>query len=102
MGGWGRATLTECICYLIANFFLHENPPFDEGQIFPDQGSVVQSIVSLMKSLVKDSFSLLVGIKSSMLIFFAEKNCMELHKFLAKTKNGTVFTCNVFEILASL
>ena len=36
-------------------------------------GPVVQSIVSLMKSLVNDSFSLLVRLKSSVLIFFAEK-----------------------------
>ena len=36
-------------------------------------GPVVQSIVSLMKSLVNDSLSLLVRLKSSVLIFFAEK-----------------------------
>ena len=35
----------------------------------------VQSIVSSTKSLVNDSLSLLVRIKSSVLIFFAEKNC---------------------------
>ena len=38
-----------------------------------DQGPVVQSIVSLTKSLVNDSFSLLMRLKSSVLIFFAEK-----------------------------
>ena len=38
-----------------------------------DMGPVVQSIVSLTKSLVDDSLSLLVRLKSSVLIFFAEK-----------------------------
>ena len=38
-----------------------------------DQGPVVQSIDSLTKSLVNDSLSLLVRLKSSVLIFFAEK-----------------------------
>ena len=52
------------------------------------QGPVVQSIVSLTKSLVNDSLSLLVRLKSSVLIFFAEKN-------------GSVFMYNVFEILTS-
>ena len=37
------------------------------------QGPVVQSIVSLTKLLVNDSLSLLVRLKSSVLIFFAEK-----------------------------
>ena len=37
------------------------------------QGPVVQSIVSLTKSLVNDSLSLLVRLKSNVLIFFAEK-----------------------------
>ena len=36
-------------------------------------GPVVQSIVNLTKSLVNDSLSLLVRLKSSVLIFFAEK-----------------------------
>ena len=36
-------------------------------------GPVVQSILSLTKSLVNDSLSLLVRLKSSVLIFFAEK-----------------------------
>ena len=36
-------------------------------------GPVVQSIISLTKSLVNDSLSLLVRLKSSVLIFFAEK-----------------------------
>ena len=52
------------------------------------QGPVVQSIVSLTKSLVNDSLSLLVRLKSSVLIFFAEKN-------------GSVFMYNMFEILTS-
>ena len=38
-----------------------------------NRGPVVQSIVSLTKSLVNDSLSLLVCLKSSVLIFFAEK-----------------------------
>ena len=62
----------------------------------PDQGPVVQSIVSLTKSLVNDSLSLLVRLKSSVLIFFAEK---APHIFSAK--NGSVFMYNVFEILTS-
>ena len=36
-------------------------------------GPVVQSIVSLTKSLVNDPLSLLVRLRSSVLIFFAEK-----------------------------
>ena len=36
-------------------------------------GPIVQSIISLRKSLVKDSLSLLVHIISSGQIFFAEK-----------------------------
>ena len=40
---------------------------------YDNLGPVVQSIVSLTKSLVSDSLSLLVRIKSSVLIFFAEK-----------------------------
>ena len=36
-------------------------------------GPVVQSIVSFTKLLVNDSLSLLVRLKSSVLIFFAEK-----------------------------
>ena len=38
-----------------------------------DQGPVVQSIISLTKSLVKDLLSLLVHIKSSALISFADE-----------------------------
>ena len=38
-----------------------------------EQGPFVQSIISLTKSLVNDSLSLLVRLKSSVLIFFAEK-----------------------------
>ena len=52
------------------------------------QGPVVQSIVSLTKLLTNDSLSLLVRLKSSVLIFFAEKN-------------GIVFMYNMFEILTS-
>ena len=40
---------------------------------YKNQGPVVQSIVSLTKSLVSDSLSLLARLKSSVLIFFAEK-----------------------------
>ena len=61
-----------------------------------DQGPVVQSIVSLTKSLVNDSLSLLVRLKSSVLIFFAAK---APHIFSAK--NGSVFRYNMFEILTS-
>ena len=52
------------------------------------QGPVVQSIVSLTKLLVNDSLSLLVRLKSSVLVFFAEKI-------------GSVFMYNTFEILTS-
>ena len=37
------------------------------------EGPVIQSIVSLTESLVKDSLSLLVCTQSSMLIFLADK-----------------------------
>ena len=49
-------------CYLCLYVTLNE-----------DQDPVVQNIVSLTKSLVNDSLSLLVRLKSSVLIFFAEK-----------------------------
>ena len=71
-------------------------------------GPVVQSIVSLTKSLVNDSLSLLVRLKSSVLIFFAEKmwgafalqkSAKAPHIFLAK--NSSVFMYNMFEILTS-
>ena len=62
-------------------------------------GPVVQSIVSLTKSLVSDSLSLLVCLKSSVLIFFAEKMWGAPHIFSAK--NGRVFSLNMFEILMS-
>ena len=42
---------------------------FDFGLL----GPVVQSVVSLTKSLVNDSLSLLVCLKTSVLILFAEK-----------------------------
>ena len=45
----------------------------DDQIIVSSLGQVVQSIVSLTKSLVDDSLSLLVRLKSSVLIFFAEK-----------------------------
>ena len=47
--------------------------PFRLHHLHTLLGLVVQSIVSLMKSLVNDSLSLLVHLKSSVLIFFAEK-----------------------------
>ena len=43
------------------------------GKFYSNLGPVVQSIVSLTKSLVNDSLSLLARLKSSELIFFAEK-----------------------------
>ena len=79
--------------------------PEIEKKTFTDQGPVVQSIVSLTKSLVNDSLSLLVPLKSSVLIVFAEKNVRSFctakapHIFLAK--NGSVFMYNMFEILTS-
>ena len=62
--------------------------PEIEKKTFTDQGPVVQSIVSLTKSLVNDSLSLLVRLKSSVLIVFS-------------AKNGSVFMYNMFEILTS-
>ena len=59
-----------------------------------NQGPVVQSIARLTKSLVSDSLSLLVRQKSSVLIFFAEKNVFS-------AKNDSVFMYNMFEILTS-
>ena len=68
-------------------------------------GPVVQSIVSLTKSLVNDSLSLLVCLKSSVLIFFAEKmwGAFAVQKLLTffLAKNGSVFMYNMFEILTS-
>ena len=66
-----------------------------------NQGPVVQSIVSLTKSLVNDSLSLLVRLKSSVLIFFAEK-CEELLDCTFLAKNDSVFMYTMFEILTSL
>ena len=70
-----------------------------------NQGPVVQSIVSLTKSLVSDSLSLLVHLKSSVLIFFAEKmgGAFALQKLLTffRQKNGSLFMDNMFEILTS-
>ena len=69
------------------------------------QGPVVQSIVSLTKSLVNDSLSLLVRLKSSLLILFAEKNeksfCTAKAPHIFSAKNGSVFMYNMFEILTS-
>ena len=57
------------------------------------QGPVVQSIVSLTKSLVSDPLSLLVRLKSSVLIFFAEKNersfCTAKAPLIFSAKNGS-------------
>ena len=68
-------------------YFLHLDP-------------VVQSIVFLTRSLVKDLLCLLVHTQSSMLIFFAEKM---LQKFLTifLQKNGIVFAFGTFEILTT-
>ena len=60
------------------------------------QGPVVQSIVSLTKSLVNDSLSLLVSLKSSVLIFFAEKmrGAFALQKLLTFFRQKmAVFLC---------
>ena len=67
---------------------------FPYFKLYPSQGPVVQSIVSLTKSLVNDSLSLLVRLKSSVLI---------LQKLLTffRQKNGSVFMYNMFEILTS-
>ena len=67
------------------------------------QGPVVQSIVSLTKSLANDSLSLLVRLKSSVLIFFAEKMWGAFAKasHIFSAKNGIVFMYNMFEILTS-
>ena len=64
---------------------------------FEQQGPVVQSVVSLTKSLVNDSLSLLVRLKSSVLIFFAEK----MGGAFALQKMAVFFMFNMFEILTS-
>ena len=61
------------------------------------KGPVVQSIVSLTKWLVNDSLSLLVRLKSSVLIFFAEK----MWVLIFSAKNGSISMYNMFEILMS-
>ena len=63
-------------------------------------GPVVQSIVSLTKSLVNDSLSLLVRLKSSVLIFIAEK-CEELAPHISSAQKLQCFMYNMFEILTS-
>ena len=69
---------------------------FYERRVFINHlGPVVQSIVSLTKSLVNDSLSLLVRLKSSVLIFFAEK------KMRGAFALQSVFMYNMFEILTS-
>ena len=62
-----------------------------------DLDPVVQTIVSLTKSLVNDLLSLLVRLKSSVIIFFAEKMWGAFAFF--RHKNGSVFMYNMFEIL---
>ena len=67
-----------------------------EHQKFANKGPVVQSIVSLTKSLVNDSLSLLVRLKSSVLIFFAEKmwGAFALQKLLTFFRQKmAVFLC---------
>ena len=61
-----------------------------------NQGPVVQSIVTIMKLLVKDLLSLLVHIKSSVLTILL-KNCEELLQKLLTffQQNGIAFTLNV-------
>ena len=46
----------------------------ETSSIDPDQGPAVQSTISILKLLIKDSLSLLLCTLSAMLIFFAEKN----------------------------
>ena len=53
-------------------FYHHKDTDGMANCVDPDQGPVVQSIVSLTKLLVSDLLSLLVRLKSSVL-FFAEK-----------------------------
>ena len=55
-------------------------------------GTVVQSIVSLTKSLVNDSLSLLVRLKSSVLTFFAEKMSAKAPHIFFRHKMA-VFLC---------
>ena len=67
-------------------------------------GPVVQSIVSLTKLLVNDSLSLLVRLKSSVLICFAEKmrGAFALQKLLSFfQQKWQFFMYNIFEILTS-
>ena len=66
-----------------------------------DQGPVVQNIVSLTKSLVNGSLSLLVRLKSSVLIFFAEKMWGAFAPHIFSPKNASVFMYDMFEISTS-
>ena len=63
---------------------------------------VGQSIISLTKLLIKDKSSVLIDLKSSVLIFFAVKlrTAFELQKLLTifSAKNGTDFAYKMSEI----
>ena len=99
----------------VANVLTTELPHYFKpmNELYPVKGTmylkhlgpVVQSIVSLTKSLVNDLLSLLVRLKSSVLIFFAEKmrGAFALQKLLSffRQKMALFFMYNMFEILTS-
>ena len=64
---------------------------------------VVQSIISLMRSLVEDLLSLTVLTKAILVMFFAEKNLRSFLKSSShfKQQNGSNFVFNMFKISMS-
>ena len=67
-------------------------------------GPVVQSIISLTRSLVENLFSLTAIRKSIAVIYFLEiikSFCNEKAPYILFSKNGHNFAFNTFEILTS-
>ena len=87
------------LCSLRIKFFhLRVDPIFKDSVTQGSKhGPGVQSIISLMKSLVKDLLSLLVHIKSSVLIFFAEKvrGAFALQKLLTLFQKKNSVLCAI-------
>ena len=79
---------TNCV-YTSITVVLTKHKIYTESKVL---GPVVQSIISIAKSLVKDSSH-----KIKCLNIFCRKNVRRPQVFLAK--NGSVFACNTFEIL---
>ena len=73
------------------------------GSSIAYQGPIVQTMVSLIKSLDKYLSSLPVHIKSSVQIFLAEKNERSFSKSSSyvPAQNGSVFAYSTFENFVS-